>query len=105
MKKRVPVFYLIALVTCVWLLAAAFAAGDSLLEKTTMVALVGLVLEVVLMLRGSVPINETIASWRSQDPPANWESYRAQWSTILLWRQIALGASFTSLLIGAAFHS
>jgi hypothetical protein len=104
MKKRVPVFYACALVTCTWLLVAGFAAGDALIKVTTTIALLGLVLEALLMLRRSVPINEAIASWTSLDPPADWRAYRMRWSIVLAWRQVVLGSAFTSLLIGAAFR-
>ncbi|HAK78112.1 MAG TPA: hypothetical protein DCM71_14665, partial [Runella sp.] len=53
------------------------------------IAFVALVADILLTLKGSLPINDVINSWSVHTIPANWQSVREQWFTIFQYRQIA----------------
>jgi hypothetical protein len=75
----------------------------SLVFITAIVALVALVAEILLTVKGNLPINDVINSWSAETLPANWESYREKWFAIFQYRQMAGITGFVSLVIGAVF--
>jgi hypothetical protein len=78
---------------------------SGLLFITTAIALVALVADTILTVKGSLPINDVINSWSLNNYPANWNEYRTKWFTIFQYRQIINITGFMSLLIGAVFGS
>lgn len=72
---------------------------------TAAIALVALVVDTVLTLKGNLPINDIINSWSADQQPANWADYRTKWLTIFQYRQIATISGFVSLLVGVLFWS
>jgi uncharacterized membrane protein len=65
--------------------------------------LIALVAEIMLTLKGNLPINDVINTWSTDTIPANWTAFREKWFTIFQYRQIASITGFISLLIGAVF--
>ncbi len=76
---------------------------NSLVSITSTIALVALVIEILLTLKGNLPINDVINTWSADTIPANWTDSRDKWFTIFQYRQIASISGFVSLLIGAVF--
>lgn len=70
---------------------------------TAAIALVCLLADVMLTLKGNLPINDIINSWSVNHYPANWAAYRDKWLLIFKYREIAGITAFVSLLIGAVF--
>jgi len=70
---------------------------------TALIGLLALVAEILLTLKGNLPVNDVINSWTPGQVPANWESIRDKWFNIFQYRQIASISGFASLLIGAIF--
>ncbi len=68
-----------------------------------LIGLLALVAEILLTLKGNLPVNDVINSWTPGQVPANWESIRDKWFNIFQYRQIASISGFASLLIGAIF--
>jgi len=64
-------------------------------------ALLGLLLTVAAILRGDLPINRLMASWRSTEPPSGWQRLRARWERFFTVRTVASTASFGLLAVGA----
>ncbi|MBB3836909.1 hypothetical protein FHS57_000891 [Runella defluvii] len=67
------------------------------------IAFVALVADILLTLKGSLPINDVINSWSAHTIPANWQSVREQWFIIFQYRQIANIIGLLSLLLAAVF--
>ncbi|OHV41394.1 hypothetical protein BCD49_07925 [Pseudofrankia sp. EUN1h] len=90
---------LAALVTSLALTVTA-AVDDS----TTSAALAGvgfvlLLVNVVVTVRGDLPINIAMASWRPEEPPADWERHRVRWDR---FNAIRTAAAVTGLVLLAA---
>jgi hypothetical protein len=92
-----------ALLANVLLVIATAKAPTSLVFITATIALVALVAEIMLTLKGNLPINDVINTWSADNVPANWKTFRERWFTIFQYRQIASITGFVSLLIGAVF--
>jgi len=77
----------------------------SLLFITAVIAFVALVADTLLTVKGSLPINDVINTWKPDNIPANWADYRAKWLAVFQYRQIANIAGFVSLVLGVVFGS
>lgn len=98
--KYVIYFTLLAsLLLCIF--TAAKPTG--FLFISSVIAFAALVADVLLAIKGNVPINKLINTWSADNYPANWETYREKWLHIYCLRQVANIAGFTSLLLGALF--
>ncbi len=93
----------VALLANVLLIIVTAKTPNSLVFISATVALVALVAEIVLTLKGNLPINDVINTWSADSIPANWTAFRDKWFTIFQYRQIASITGFISLLIGAVF--
>jgi hypothetical protein len=71
---------------------------------TSPVAFIALVADVLLTIKGNLPINNIINNWPAGDPPPGWRNYRAKWLCIFYYRQIATIAGFISLLAGTVLR-
>ncbi len=61
----------------------------------SLVALVLILADMVIAIRGDVPINREIQSWSVAAHPAHWADLRDQWFAYMRWRQLC---SITGLL-------
>lgn len=94
----------ICLITDFLLLVIATAKTPAgLVFITATIALLALLAEILLTLKGNLPINDVINTWSADSVPANWAAFREKWFTIFQYRQIASITGFISLLIGAVF--
>ena len=75
----------------------------SLVFISSLVALIALLIDILLTLKGNLPINDSINSWPADAIPANWTSVREKWFYIFQFRQIANITGFAALLIAAVF--
>ncbi len=92
-----------ALLANVLLVISTIKKPTSLVFITATVAFVALIAEILLTLKGNLPINDVINTWSADNVPANWTSFRDKWFTIFQYRQIASISGFVSLVIGAVF--
>lgn len=67
------------------------------------VALVALIADILLTLKGNLPINDIINTWSEGNIPDNWTDYRAKWFAVFQYRQIASIIGFVCLMIGVVF--
>lgn len=94
-----------ALLANVLLVIATIKTPGSLVFIAATIALLALVAEITLTLKGNLPINDIINTWDANTIPANWETIRAKWFTVFQYRQIASITGFVSLVIAAIFGS
>jgi len=92
-----------ALLANVLLVIATVKTPGSLVFITATIALLALVAEILLTVKGNLPINDVINTWSADKMPANWTSFRDKWFAIFQYRQIAGITGFVSLVIGAVF--
>lgn len=96
------VFY-VALLMNLLLVLSTIKNPGSLFFITAAIALVCLLAETLLTVKGNMPVNDIINTWTAESFPANWAEYRTKWLHIFQYRQIANITGFVSLLVGAVF--
>lgn len=75
----------------------------SLIFITSAIALVGLIIDILITVKGNLPINDIINNWSPQNQPVNWTEYRSKWFELFQYRQIANITAYLSLLVGGIF--
>jgi hypothetical protein len=92
-----------ALIMSLVLVLINLKSPKSVLFITATIALIALITDVLLMMKGNMPINNLINTWTPVHYPDNWAVYRAKWLQIFFYREIATVTGFISLVIGAVF--
>jgi len=103
LQAPLQIVYYTTLASSVLLTAFCVVNPGGLLFITSVIALVALLADVLLALKGNIPLNEFINSWTSKDYPYNWRQYRTQWFTLYHIRQALNITGFVSLLAGIIF--
>jgi len=103
LQAPLQIVYYTTLSASVLLTAFCVVNPGGLLFITSLIALVALLADVVLALKGNIPLNKFINSWTSWDYPDNWQQYRAQWFNLYHIRQALNITGFISLLAGLIF--
>jgi hypothetical protein len=85
------------------LVISTIKTAGSLLFITAAIAFVALIADVLLMMKGNMPINNLINTWTMDNFPSNWADYRTKWLRIFFYREIAMITGFISLVTGAVF--
>jgi len=101
-KKYTYVVYL-SLLSSALLTTLTSMNPSALLFISSAIALAALIIDVLLTLKGNMPINNLINTWTADDYPANWETYRTKWLSIFRIRQVVNIIGFLSLLLGTVF--
>ena len=104
-SMRVSYKYVIyaALLTNILLVLANIKNPGGLVFITAAIALVALIAEILLTLKGNLPINDVINTWSANNYPTNWADFRTKWFDIYQYRQVANIIGFISLLAGVVF--
>ena len=71
MRRRGPVAYYGTLIFSLILAIIAFTGDDPVLRIASFTALLGLVTDIALMMKGNVPINKTIQVWTPELYPSD----------------------------------
>ncbi|HET9279510.1 MAG TPA: hypothetical protein VFN95_15045, partial [Flavitalea sp.] len=103
LQAPLQIVYYTTLSASILLTAFCVVNPGGLLFITSLIALVALLADVVLALKGNIPLNKYINSWTSWDYPDNWQQYRAQWFNLYQIRQALNITGFVSLLAGLIF--
>lgn len=97
------IVYYLALMSSIALTAFCVINPTGLLFFCSIIALVALLADVALTIKGNKPLNKTINTWTASDYPSNWEEYRSRWFSIYNIRQVLNITGFISLLAGLIF--
>ncbi len=62
-----------------------------------------LIIDIIITIKGNMPINNIINSWSMENYPSDWRDYRSKWLFYFTQRQIATTAGYISLVTGLAF--
>ncbi len=92
-----------ALLFTLALVLATIRNPGSLQFIMAVISFVFLIADTLLTVKGSLPINDIINSWSSDNYPSNWRNHRNKWFTIFQYRQLTNITGFVCLLIGAVF--
>ena len=101
-KKYTWVVYMV-LVSTTLLSVLCSVQPDCLLFITSVIAWIALIIDVLLAIKGNMPINATINNWTEETYPRNWNEYRKKWFSIYTKRQVVTIIGFLSLLTGVVF--
>jgi len=93
----------VALFSSILLVISTIKNPGSVVFITSAIALVALIIDVVIALKGNIPLNNLISTWSADKYPDDWETVRKQWFAFFQYRQIANIIGFISLAIGAVF--
>jgi uncharacterized membrane protein len=93
-----------ALLANLLLVIFTIKSPDSLVFIAAAISLVALVVDIMLTLKGNLPVNDIINSWSANTIPADWQDFRMKWFNIFQYRQIANISGFVLLLIAAIFR-
>lgn len=102
LKKFKPVVYTALLLGFALVLTAIFQSSGLFLAGS-IVAYVGLLIDVMLIVKGDMPINRIINSWTPETVPDDWFQYRSKWLYWFSLRQVANISGFIALLLAAVF--
>ena len=75
-----------------------------LLLVCAVIALLAFVIDIMITVKGNLPINDIINTWTAESYPANWNEYRQKWLDFFRLRQIVNLVGFVSLLLGVVFY-
>ncbi len=92
-----------AIIMSLLLVLINIKAPNSLLFIMAVVSFIALITDLLLMMKGNMPINNLINTWTPVHYPDNWAEYRAKWLQIFFYREVATITGFISLVIGAVF--
>ncbi|MEI9809910.1 MAG: hypothetical protein WDO16_19710 [Bacteroidota bacterium] len=103
LQHSLRIVYYLALASSVLLVSFCVTNPSGLLFICALIALVSLLADILLTLKGNQPLNRIINTWTKSDYPDNWKEYRSKWLSIYNIRQIANIIGFVSLLTGLIF--
>lgn len=86
------------------LLACAGFTKDWWLFGAAAFSLLCAIGDIIITLKGNMPLNNHINSWTVQQHPADWKVYRKKWLRYFYYRQWLSITGFTGLLAGVVFR-
>jgi hypothetical protein len=92
-----------ALIMSLMLVLINIKSPNSILFIAACISFIALITDLLLMMKGNMPINNLINTWTPVHYPDNWALYRAKWLKFFFYREIATITGFISLAIGAVF--
>jgi hypothetical protein len=103
LRLSLPFVYYSCLLASIALMAFSVTNPSGILFISSIVSLVAIVVDVVLTLKGNVPVNSIINTWTESSYPENWTHYRSKWLSIYKIRQTVNIFGFVALLFGVVF--
>ena len=100
-KYSLIVYTALASATCTMILCST--APQSILFISICLAWLMLVTDVLITIKGNMPINNIINSWSEADYPSDWEKYRSKWLFYFSQRQIVVTTGYTALIFALVF--
>jgi len=103
LQVSLRVVYYGSLIVSIALTALCLVNSSVLLFTCSIIALVCLVADLVLIVKGNMPLNKVFNSWTTTSYPSDWQQYRSKWFSFFHIRQLANMIGFLSLLTGVVF--
>ncbi len=103
LRKNLTGLYYTTLASSIALVGFCITNPGGLLFFTAVVALIALIADLLLIVKGNLPLNAIIGTWTRSSYPADWNKYRNRWMTVYNKRQVANVIGFVSLIAGMVF--
>lgn len=103
LQTKLSLVYYMALAFSILLTAFSVVNPNGILFTSSVIALVALVIDIAIALKGNIPLNRTINTWSANRYPDNWQQVRSKWFSLYHVRQVANIAGFVCLLGGLVF--
>lgn len=103
LRQSLYLVYYLALAASIILTAFSVVNPHGVLFICSIVSLLSLVADILISLKGNIPLNNIINRWTITDYPDNWQQYREKWFTLYHIRQAVNMIGFFSLLAGIVF--
>jgi hypothetical protein len=103
LRKTLAGAYYFTLLASIALTAFCVTNPSGLLFISAIIALVALLADIFLTLKGNRPLNQVINTWTATSYPANWYDYRSRWFAFYTIRQIINLTGFIALVAGMVF--
>jgi hypothetical protein len=105
MKANFKYVVYIALLCNLLLIVVLSGEPGSISFISAVVAFAALVIDTLITIKGSFPINSIINNWEPNSLPSDWQAYRSKWLQVFGYRQMANIVGFLSLLVGLVFNA
>ena len=102
-RKKYSILIYVSLISSILLTVLSSMNTTSLLFIGSAMGLCALTIDILLTVKGNMPINNMINTWTEDNYPADWKTYRAKWLSIINKRQIINIIGFLCLLIAVVF--
>ena len=99
------VIYPLTIVISVAMLALLRQQIGSALFVLSAIACLLVIIDLVIAIKGSIPLNQLINTWSLDAYPGNWHVVRDQWLTYLNYRQFCGITGLLCLLVGIIWKS
>ena len=103
LQTKLSLVYYMALAFSILLTAFSVVNPNGILFTSSVIALVALVIDIAIALKGNIPLNRTINTWSANRYPDNWQQVRSKWFSLYHVRQVVNIAGFVCLLGGLVF--
>lgn len=103
LQNRLSLVYYLALAATILLTAFSVVNPNGILFVSSVIALIALVIDIAIALKGNIPLNRTVNSWNANTYPENWKQVRSKWFSLYQVRQVANITGFICLLAGLVF--
>jgi uncharacterized membrane protein len=103
LETPLQIVYYTALAASVLLTAFCIVNPSGILFIASVIALIALLADALLAVKGNIPLNNYINSWTTANYPENWQQYRSKWFSLYHIRQALNITGFIALLLGLIF--
>jgi hypothetical protein len=103
LKAPLQIVYYITFATSLLLTAFCVVNPSGWMFICSVISLVALVADMLIAVKGNIPLNTYINTWTTGSYPSNWEVYRSKWFSLYHTRQAINITGFVSLLVGWVF--
>lgn len=102
-KPGLKLAYYLSLTASLVLTTLSFSGPGYLLFICSLASVVALAIDMILAVKGNVPLNKSINTWTISNYPDDWQEVRTRWFDIYHTRQGANITGFIFLLAGCIF--
>jgi hypothetical protein len=103
LQSNLSLVYYLALAATILLTAFSVVNPGGVLFTSSVIALIALVIDIAVALKGNIPLNKIINNWTVSSYPQDWQQVRNRWFSLYHIRQGVNIAGFVSLLAGLIF--
>lgn len=105
MEHRFRIVYYTGVILTLAVVILSAKKPDSIFFVTSSIALVCLIIDVSIAMKGNIPINKLINSYLPGDTSQDWSALRLHWLQLVNIRAIFIVTGFASQLFGLIWQS